>query len=126
MRKDKRKMLGWSPTLRYQREEARHQKHLFSLNFILKGWQVMIYLLIYLFIFGCPGCSKWGLLFTEVGGFLSAAASLADHRLQSLDSVIVVHGLSLSAECGIFPDQGSNPCIGRWILNHCNMSPSGS
>ena len=25
--------------------------------------------------------------------------------------------------CGIFPDQGSNPCrvpcIGRWILNHC-------
>ena len=43
-------MLGWSPTLRYQREEARHQKHLFSLNFLLKGWQVMIYLL-YLFIY---------------------------------------------------------------------------
>ena len=21
---------------------------------------------------------------------------------------------------------GSNPCIGRWILNPCNMSPSGS
>ena len=28
--------------------------------------------------------------------------------------------LSCSAACGMFPDQGSNPCplIGRWILNH--------
>ena len=25
-------------------------------------------------------------------------------------SVVVVHGLSCSAACGIFPDQGSNPC----------------
>ena len=37
------------------------------------------------------------------------------------DSVIVAHGPSCSAACGIFPDQGSNrvPCIGRQILNHC-------
>ena len=75
-------MLGWSPTLRYQREEGRHQKHLFSLNFLLKSWQIMIYLFylsIYLFL--CSGCSKWGLLLTEVRGFLTAVASLADHRL---------------------------------------------
>ena len=35
-------------------------------------------------------------------------------------SVAVVHRLSCSAACGIFPDQGSNscvPCIGRRILN---------
>ena len=25
-------------------------------------------------------------------------------------SVVVAHGLSCSASCGIFPDQGSNPC----------------
>ena len=33
----------------------------------------------------------------------------------------MAHGLSHSATCGIFLDQGSNPCpcIGRWILNHC-------
>ena len=33
----------------------------------------------------------------------------------------MAHGLSCSAECGILPDQGLNPCpcIGRWILNHC-------
>ena len=35
-------------------------------------------------------------------------------------SVIVAHGPSCSVACGIFPDQGSNPCpIGRQILNHC-------
>ena len=36
-------------------------------------------------------------------------------------SVIVAHGPSCSAACGIFPNQGSNPCpcIGRQILNHC-------
>ena len=35
-------------------------------------------------------------------------------------SVAVAHGLSCSAACGIFPDQGSKPraLIGRWILNH--------
>ena len=33
----------------------------------------------------------------------------------------MAHGLSCSTACGIFPDQGSNPCpcIGRRILNHC-------
>ena len=44
----------------------------------------------------------------------------------------MVHGLSCSSACGIFPDQGSNscPCIGRQILNHyaarevCLLPPS--
>ena len=32
----------------------------------------------------------------------------------------MAHGLSCSAACGIFPDQGSNPCPLQWqILNHC-------
>ena len=29
-------------------------------------------------------------------------------------SVVVVHGPSCSAACGIFPDQGSNPCPLHW------------
>ena len=31
------------------------------------------------------------------------------------------HGLSCSAACGIFPDQGSNPCSLHWQVdsNHC-------
>ena len=28
--------------------------------------------------------------------------------LQSTDSIVTVHGLSCSAACGIFPDQGSS------------------
>ena len=33
----------------------------------------------------------------------------------------MAHGLSCSTACGIFPDQGSNPCPLHWqaILNHC-------
>ena len=30
------------------------------------------------------------------------------------DSVVVAHGPSCSAACGIFPDQGSNPCPLHW------------
>ena len=32
-------------------------------------------------------------------------------------SVVVAHGISCPAACGIFPDQGSN-LIGRWIFIH--------
>ena len=37
---------------------------------------------------------------------------VAEHRLCAQDSsVVVAHELSCSAACGIFPDQGSNPCL---------------
>ena len=29
-------------------------------------------------------------------------------------SVVVAYGLSCSAACAIFPDQGSNPCSRHW------------
>ena len=32
-------------------------------------------------------------------------------------SVVVVHGLSCSEACGIFPDQGSNPCPLHWQVD---------
>ena len=64
-------------------------------------------------------CGKWGPLFIAVRGPLSITASLvAEHRLQtrrlSAGSVIVAHGPSCSVACGIFPDQGSNPCPLHW------------
>ena len=55
-------------------------------------------------------------------GALGVRASVVVARgLWSAGSVVVAHGLSCSAACGIFPDQGSNPCpcIGRRILSHC-------
>ena len=36
------------------------------------------------------------------------------HGLWSAGSVVVAHGLSCSAACGIFPDQGLNPCPLHW------------
>ena len=67
-------------------------------------------------------CGKRGPLFIAVRGPLTAAASLLQSTgSRRAGSVIVAHGPSRSAACGILPDQVSNPCpcIGRQILNHC-------
>ena len=44
----------------------------------------------------------------------------ATHRLQSTGSVAVARGLSCTAACGVFLDQGSNLSLlsCRWILYH--------
>ena len=44
----------------------------------------------------------------------------------STGSVIVAHKLSCSAACGIFPDQGSNPCLLHWQANSLPLSHQGS
>ena len=41
-------------------------------------------------------------------------------------SVVVVHGLSCSAACGIFPDQGSNPCPLHWQADSQPLRHQGS
>ena len=38
----------------------------------------------------------------------------------------MAHGLSCSAACGIFPDQGSNPCPLHWQADSYLMRPQGS
>ena len=71
-------------------------------------------------------CGARGLLFVSVCGHLIEVASLVmergllAHRLQSVGSVVVMHGLRCSMACGIFltRDGATVPCIGRWILNH--------
>ena len=81
---------------------------------------------IYLFIFGCAGfslqlrlfssCRTWA---SHCGCFSRCGAQalglggsvVAAPRLQSTGSIAVVHGLSCSTACGIFPDQGLNPCL---------------
>ena len=54
--------------------------------------------------FSC--CGAWAL-----GARASVIVAL---EFQSVGSVIVVHGLSCSAACGIFMDQSSNPCPLHW------------
>ena len=41
-------------------------------------------------------------------------------------SVIVTHGLSYSVACGIFPDQGSNPCPLHWQADSQPLRHQGS
>ena len=41
-------------------------------------------------------------------------------------SVIVAHGPSCSAACGIFPDQGSNPCPLHWQVDSQPLRHQGS
>ena len=41
-------------------------------------------------------------------------------------SVVVVHGLSCSAACGIFPDQGSNLCALHWQADSQPLCHQGS
>ena len=43
-----------------------------------------------------------------------AGSAVVACRLQSTGSVVVTNGLSCSPACGIFPDQGSNPCPLHW------------
>ena len=41
-------------------------------------------------------------------------------------SVVVAHGLSCSAACGIFPDQGLNPCPLHWQADSQPLRHQGS
>ena len=43
-----------------------------------------------------------------------ACSVIAAHGLWSLGSVVVAHRLGCFAACGIFPDQGLNPCPLHW------------
>ena len=53
---------------------------------------------------GFSSCGAWAQQLWRVGSVVVV------RRLQSAGSVVVAHGLSCSAACGIFPDQGLNPC----------------
>ena len=93
---------------------------------------------IYLFIYGCVGSSfsVGGLsLIAASGGHSSsrcAGLSLSRPLLlwstgsRRAGSVIVAHGPSCSAACGILPDQGSNPCPLHWQADSQPLRHQGS
>ena len=95
----------------------------------------MFYLFIYLWL--CwVFVSVWGLsLVAASGGHSSsrcAGLSLSRPLLlqgtgsRRAGSVVVAHGLSCSAACGIFPDQGSNPCPLHWQADSQPLRHQGS
>ena len=56
----------------------------------------------------------------------TAVASLVAPGLQSVGSVVVVHGLSCSAAHGIFSDQESTLCLLPWQADSLPLSYQGS
>ena len=70
----------------------------------------------------CGGFSLRGLLLWTMGprvlGFSSCGQSSWAPGHEGAGPVAVLHGLSCSTARGIFPDQGSNSCIGRQVLYH--------
>ena len=100
-----------------------HSFIFFIFYFFLKNF-TFIYLFIYLFWLCWVFVSVRGLsLVMASGGHSSsrcAGLSLSRPLLlrstgsRHTGSVVVAHGLSCSAACGIFPDQGSNPCPLPW------------
>ena len=115
-------------------------KYAIVINQIFKNFYLFIYLFLAVLGLRCcvqavSSCGEQGLLFIAVCRLLIAMASfVAEHELQarslqqlqhedsvlvarglqSAGSVVVVHGLSCSAACGIFPDQRSNPYPLHW------------
>ena len=84
-----------------------------------------IHLFIYLFLAALglrccarafSSCGEQGLLFVAVHGLLICGgfSCCGARPLGTQASVVASHGPSCSAACGIFPDQGSNPCPLHW------------
>ena len=75
--------------------------------------------------FGCDEsgvtlhCGAWA---SHCGDFSCCRAQV----LGSQASIAVVHGLSCSSACGIFPDQGLNPSPMRWQVNSYPLYRQGS
>ena len=60
-------------------------------------------------------CGERGLLFVVVCGLLIGwFLLLRSTGSRHTGSVVLAHGLSCSAACGVFPHQGSNPCPLHW------------
>ena len=101
------------------------------------GFCFFLILFIYLFIYGCVGSSflcRLSLVAVSGGDSSSRCAGLSLSRpllLRSTGSrragsVIVAHGPSCSAACGIFPNQGSNPCSLHWQADSQPLHHQGS
>ena len=102
----------------------------------MNGWILFIYLFILCFGLCWVFISMWGLSpVVASGGHSSswcAGFSLSRPLLsrstgsRRAGSVVVAHGPSRSAACGILPDQGSNPCPLHWQADSQPLCHQGS
>ena len=71
--------------------------------------------------------ASWGHSSSRCAGLsLSRPLLLRSTGSRRAGSVVVAHGPSCSAACGIFPDQGSNPCPLHWQADSQPLCHQGS
>ena len=73
----------------------------------------------------CRACASRAHRPQQLGHMGSVVAAVVP-GLQSTSSTVVAHGLSCSETCGVFPDQGSNPCLLHWQAETLPLSHQGS
>ena len=72
-------------------------------------------------------CGEWGHSSSRCAGLsLLRPLLLRSRGSRRAGSVVVVHGPSCSAACGIFPDQSSNPCPLHWQADSQPLRHQGS
>ena len=113
-----------------------HFPFFFFFKQLIKFFKNFIYL--FIFIYGCVGssllCEGFSLVVASRGHSSSRCTGLSllwpvllrSTGSRRAGSVIVAHGLSRSAACGIFPDQGSNPCPLHWQADSQPLRHQGS
>ena len=108
----------------------------FLCSFLLFLFLKFVYLFI-IYFWLCWVCvSVWGLSLVAASGghsssrcvglSLSRPLLLQSTGSRLTGSVVVAHGPSCSAACGIFPDQGSNPCPLHWQADSQPLRHQGS
>ena len=94
--------------------------HMLSKSCCFQAFTIKKKKFIYLFLavlgFRCGARSSPG------GGISCCGARAPGARA----SVVVAHRLSCSGACGIFPEQGPNPCPLRWQVHSEALRPQGS
>ena len=95
-----------------------------SIFFLINSYSIYYFFIFYLFlaVLGLRFVQGLPLVAASGGHSSSRCAGLSPSRPLPLrgtgsrraGSAVVAHGPSCSAACGIFPDQGSNPCPLHW------------
>ena len=86
----------------------------------------LIFIYLFIYFWQCwVFVSVRGLSLVAVSGghSLSRPLLLRSTGSRRAGSVVVAHGLCCSAACGIFPDQGSNPCPLHWQADSTTVPP---
>ena len=106
--------------------------HIIKLFFFFK---INLFIYLFLAVLGLrfcaralSSCGKWGPHSSSLcaGLSLSRPLLLRSTGSRRAGSVAVAHGPSCSAACGIFPDEGSNPCPLHWQADSQPLRHQGS